>query len=176
MTCTHWRFPDPLPVLSLLGKAETFSKTKKLLAHCMQDLVCCGDYSTRVMAGRIYFSLFKHRLGASSQRLAQPWPCICTKANPFPLAVCVRSTIKEGSRQGRFVEASLEWYLLLSVAFIRPGDLIVGVSGFQLLCGHGVLGSAKALKDFITIVSQTSSAFQQKMSTILNPRTSMYLW
>lgn len=33
-----------------------------------------------------------------------------------------------------------------SVPFVRPGDLIVGVLGLQLLCGHSVVSSSKALQ------------------------------
>lgn len=34
-----------------------------------------------------------------------------------------------------------------SVAFVRPGDLVVRILGFQLLCSHGVVCSPKALAE-----------------------------
>lgn len=33
-----------------------------------------------------------------------------------------------------------------SVPFIRPGDLVVGILGLQLLCGHSVVSSSKSLQ------------------------------
>lgn len=55
--------------------------------------------------------------------------------------------------QGREVERSAPVSALLlpdtamSIALIGPGNLIVGVLGFQLLCRHGVFCTTKALEE-----------------------------
>lgn len=62
---------------------------------------------------------------------------------PGGAAQPLRRGLQRQSPNGWLEVAGLLW---ASVAVIGPGDLVVGVSGFDLLCGDGVLGSTISLR------------------------------